>query len=414
MMDSNDELLRQHWLVISAFAGVFCSSLVLPYYASGALLLPITAEFGWSRAEFQSAMLFSQGLGALTGPLVGWLIDRYGARRIALPGIFGVSVGFALAANMSGPLWMLYLAYGAMALLGAGSIPVTWTRAITTNFERRRGIALGLILSGTGVCAILAPLYTTWLLTAFGWRTAYLGLALLPLVIAAPVVLLKFRPAERLGSDPQSGAPLWGYTLGQAFHLPRYWVLLASIFAVYLAVSGIAPNLIPALTDDGIDPSRAALALSCFGAAIIVGRLLVGYLIDLYWAPGVAALALSLPVLGCWLLLGEPSFATALIAAALIGIGAGAELDLMSFLAARYFGLAHYAKIYAVLYASLAICSGTAPMLFAWVYDTLGSYDVAFSVAAGLFALGAVLVLCLGRYPDIAVADSYAGEPHSS
>ncbi len=120
---------------MAACTGVICSSIVLPYYSIGALVVPVTSEFGWTRAQFQAAILFSSGLGALTAPIVGWLIDRYGARQIALPGLAGLAVGFFIAASMGGQLWMLYLAYGAMALLGAGTIPVTWTRTIAANFS---------------------------------------------------------------------------------------------------------------------------------------------------------------------------------------------------------------------------------------------------------------------------------------
>ena len=363
-------------------------------------MVPITEEFGWQRAEFQMAILFSSGLGALTAPVVGWLIDRYGARRVALPGIVGLSVGFVLASFMDGQLWILYLAYGAMAILGAGTIPVTWTRAITTNFFRQRGLALGLTLSGTGLCAIVVPQYAVWMVDEYGWRVAYIGLAAMPLLIAGPLVYFGFKPREGLGDDPvDTGQVRWGITLSQAFRTGKYWVLLASIFLVYMAVSGIGPNLIPALTDDGLSPSDAATALSVYGAAIIVGRVVVGYLVDHFWAPGIAAGSMCLPVVGCLLLTGEPGFHMALLASLLIGIAAGAELDLMSFLAARYFGLKHYAKIYAVLYATLAICSGTAPMLFASVYDVTASYDIGFAISASLFAVGGLLVLAMGVYP---------------
>ncbi len=400
MSKSPSEVRANFGLLVSACTGIICSSIVLPYYSIGALVVPVTQEFGWQRSEFQMAILFSSGLGALTAPVVGWFIDRYGARRVALPGIVGLSVGFFLASLMEGELWILYLAYGAMAILGAGTIPVTWTRAITTNFFRQRGLALGLTLSGTGLCAIAMPPYAVWMVESFGWRAAYLGLALVPLLVAGPVVYFGFRPRESLEEAPREGGHVhWGVTLGQAFRQAKYWILLASIFVVYMAVSGIGPNLIPALIDDGMTPGDAAMALSVFGAAIIVGRVVVGYLVDHLWAPGVAAASMALPVVGCLLLAAEPSYGIALLAALLIGIAAGAELDLMSFLAARYFGLRHYAKIYAVLYATLATCSGTAPMLFAKVYDTTASYDVGFLISTGLFALGGVLMLAMGAYP---------------
>ena len=137
------ELARNKTLLLATCAGVICSSIVLPFYSIGALVVPVTEEFGWTRAEFQLALLFSTGAGVITAPIVGWLIDRYGSRNIALPGLLGLSVAFVLAANMNGELWMLYLCYAAMALLGAGTIPVTWTRAITTNFFEQRGHMLG-------------------------------------------------------------------------------------------------------------------------------------------------------------------------------------------------------------------------------------------------------------------------------
>ncbi len=395
--DSN-ELVANFGLLLSACAGIICSSIVLPFYSIGALVVPITTEFGWTRAEFQLAILFSTGTGVITAPLVGWLNDKYGSRRVALPGLIGLSLAFVFAANMNGELWMLYLAYAFMALLGAGTIPVTWTRAITTNFFRQRGLALGIMLSGTGICGIIIPPVTVLLVEAIGWRNAYLVLGLLPVIFAGPLVFLFFKPDEK-NTQEESNEINDGLTLPEAVQGYRFWVLLFSIFLVYMAMSGITPNLIPALTDVGIDPVDAASAMSAFGFAVIVGRLVVGYLVDIVWAPGVAAVAISLPVFGSYLLYGEPTLGIAIGAAFLLGFAAGAELDLMSFLAAKYFGLLHYAKIYAFLYAALALASGIAPMLFARVFDETGSYDLGFLLGMGAFALGALLLLTLGRYP---------------
>ncbi len=377
------------------------SSLVLPYYSVGALVVPITEELGWTRAQFQTAILFSSGLGVITSPIVGWLCDRYGARRVALPSILGLTLGFVLAASQNGALWMLYLAYAVMAVLGAGTIPVTWTRAITTNFFKQRGLALGLALTGTGICGVLIPQYATWLVEIAGWRGAYVGIALLPLLIALPLVFFGFRPRERHHHDDQAVAAPHetGLTLKQATRGYRFWVLLLSIFVVYMALSGIGANLYPAVTDAGMSNSNAATVMSVFGGAIIFGRLLVGYLVDKFWAPAVASISMLLPTIGCWLMIDPQNFWAAATAAALLGLAAGAELDLMSFLAAKYFGLKHYAKIYAVLYMALATCSGTAPLLFATVYDRAGSYSVGFMIALGLFLVGAATVLLLGRYP---------------
>ena len=197
-MRSSAELeLAQRWpLIMATCMGIISSSFVLPYYSIGALLTPVTEAFGWSRAQFQAAILFSSGLGALTSPLIGWLNDKYGPRRVALPSMIGLSLALLTASQIQGDLWMLFLAYGMMALLGAGTIPVTWTRAIATSFFKRRGLALGLALTGTGICASVAPHYTVWLTDQFGWRGAYVGLALIPLLLAWPMLYFLFRPLD--------------------------------------------------------------------------------------------------------------------------------------------------------------------------------------------------------------------------
>ncbi len=402
--------IRRGWLLIlAAGIGVICSSIVLPFYTIGALVKPLTAEFGWTRADVQLGILFSSGLGALTAPLVGWLSDRYGPRALVLPGLVGLALSFFVAASMNGELWMFFFAYGCMAILGAGTTPVTWTRAIATSFQRQRGLALGLTLTGTGICAMLAPLYAVWLVESFGWRTAYFGIGLLPLLLAGPSVWAWFRPRSYAAPEPASdgalapaaaAVPDWGYTLGEVVRGRHFWILSASIFAIYLAVSGISPNLISALTDKGFTAASAATVQGVYGFAIIVGRLAVGWLVDRYWAPGVALVSLSLPAIGCLILTGSPDLPTAMLAALLIGFAAGAELDLMAFFAARYFGLRHYSKIYAILYAILAIAGGSAPMLFARVFDVTSSYEISFLIAAGLFVFGAVILLGLGRYPQ--------------
>ncbi|MAI53446.1 MAG: MFS transporter [Gammaproteobacteria bacterium] len=398
-MDSN-ELTRQAPLLLAACVGVICSSIVLPFYTMGLFVGPVTETFGWSRSEFQLSLLFSTGFGVVTSPLVGWLIHRFGPRPVALFGIVGLSLAFLMPALTTGTLWQFYLAYSAMAFLGAGTIPVTWTTAVTANFHIHRGLALGLVLSGTGLCAVLVPPVIAAVMAEYGWRMGYVALALIPLFIAGPIVFTFFRPAPIASeTDPSSATQSWGLTLSDAMKRYRFWVLLGSIFLVYIAQSGLVPNLIPALTDTGISPTDAAQTMSLFGAAVIIGRLTIGFCVDRFWAPGVAAVALLLPVIGCFLLWQDLTLANARIAAVLLGFAAGAELDLMAFLAATYFGPRHYPKIYGVLYAALASASGIAPALFAEIYEQTQSYTIGFATGAAAFTVAVILVLMLGRYP---------------
>ena len=239
--------------------------------------------------------------------------------------MLGLSLGLFTASQLQGELWMLFLAYGMMALLGAGTIPVTWTRAIATSFFKRRGLALGLALTGTGICASIAPHYTVWLTDNYGWRGAYMGLALVPILLAWPTLYFLFKPleahteAEDAVDNEAASALQTGLTLGEAVRGYRFWVLLLSILFAYQGFSGIGPNLLPSLTDDGLSREQAASVQSVFGISIIIGRVVVGYLVDRFWAPGVAAVCLAIPAVGATLLHGQQSLEVAALAAFLIG-----------------------------------------------------------------------------------------------
>lgn len=398
-MSERPEILSNGGLLAASCVGVICSCIVLPFYTLGIFVVPVTEAFGWSRSEFQLSLLFSTGIGVFTAPVIGALIERFGPRRIALTGLLGLSIALSLPALNTGSLTLFYVAYGAMALFGAGTIPVTWTTAVTARFHRQRGLALGIVLSGTGLCAILVTPLIAWVTELYGWRVGYIVLAVLPVGVAGPMVLAFFRTDTLDESDAPETQATTGLTLPEALRGYRFWVLLVSIFLVYIAQSGLVPNLIPALTDHGVPMSEAATALSFFGAAVIVGRLVIGAMVDRFWAPGVAAVAIALPVFACLILLQAVTIEYAIVAAILLGFTAGAELDLMAFLAAKYFGVAHYPKIYGVLYAALASASGIAPALYASIYERSGSHELGFQLGAGAFALSAVLVLFLGRYP---------------
>lgn len=399
----HDRDLATGWPLLAASAlGVGFGATGFATYAIGAFIDPLGNEFGWSRSAVQGAIAFGVGLGGIAAPVIGSLIDKYGGRKIAIGGLLGVFVAYLMAATSGEHLWYFYLAYAAVALLGAGSGPVTWTRAVAGEFARRRGIALALTLSGTGIAAIFVPPYAVYAVETFGWRGGYVALALLPL-FALPLVLLFFHPgrgrADAAVSETNLPAELPGKSLREAVSSYRFWLLLASILAMYLGITGIVPNLIPALADKGFTASEAASVQSAYGISLIAARLGIGWLLDRYWGPGVAAIVLTSPVAACLILMGDPSFATAVLACILIGAAAGAELDLLAYFTARYFGIRNYGRIYGFLYTGVALGAGLGPFCFALLSDITGSYVASFQAALYLFLFGGVSILFLGRYP---------------
>lgn len=239
-------------------------------------------------------------------------------------------------------------------------------------------------------------------LIAWGWRGAYLALAAAALLIVLPLCawLLPDRRKETAAAACNRVADATSFTVSAAVRTSRFWILGASTACIYLAVGGAIPNLVPALTDKGISAMDAATIMSIFGGAIVAGRIMIGALIDRFWAPAVASTVLAAATIGSIILAGNASFMTCATAAALIGMVTGTELDIIGFLTARYFGLGDFARIYARVYVFVAAAAGVAPLIFGYLSDMTGSYRLPFLLAAGLLVLGAVGLLSLGRYPD--------------
>lgn len=401
LRDSSGEWRRGWSLVGLTAIGFTCAPSTVPVYTLGVFVAPLSAEFGWSRAAIQLAILFSTGFGAISAPVAGRLVRRFGVRWTVLPGLAGIALALAAASAMTGALWQLYVCYALMALLGAGAGGVAWTSLITAAFTRTRGLALGLALSGTGLSAILMPQIAAKASALHGWRGGYLALAGFALLVVLPLCVfgLPRRTSSRDRTDANTAGDLPGLMVREAVRTWRFWVLGLATAGTYVAVGGAIPNLVPALTDTGIPATRAVAALSALGGSIIAARIAVGALLDRFWGPAIAALVLLPGAAACVVFTLPASLAAYAIAAALLGAATGMELDILAFLAARYFGLNDFARIYARLYVFLAVPAGLAPLLFGALYDRTGSYHAPFLIAAGLLVLAAGALLTLGRYP---------------
>jgi MFS family permease len=395
---------RSGWplLLVTAVA-LMCAPSTMPVYTLGVFVEPLEQAFGWGRREIQTAILFSTGFGAICAPAIGELVERYGSRAVVLPAFVGMAIGCAAAAAMTGALWQFYGAYALMAVLGAGVGPIAWSRLVAGEFERNRGLALGIALSGTGLCAAFMPNYAAYLIESQGWRFAYLGMGAFALLVALPLAYWLVPKGDHrhvVQKSRHSEIAVEGITLRGAVQGRHFWLLAASIILIYFSIAGAIPNLVPALTDHGVSRQAAASIMAVFGISIIFGRIIVGGLVDRFWAPGVAV-AVLVPAVGACLLFNAPlEFKYYVVAGALLGIATGMEFDILAFLTARYFGLINYARIYSILYAILAAVAGLAPMVFGVFYDHYGNYEAVFIIAAASLALGGLLLLPMGAYPS--------------
>ena len=394
------EILRHRQVLVAACAGVAFSIAAIPPFVLSVFAGPMTREFGWTLQQFQWAT-FAVPLGVLiAAPVGGWLLDRYGPRRVALVGLaaFGASVaGLALS---TAEAWTFYLAMLVLSVAAAVVLPTTWTRIINGSFDRQRGLALGITLSGSGIFATFGPSLAQFVIDLGGWRVAWLVLAALPVCVSLPLVVAFIRSPQATIRGEVSATQ--GVTLASAIGSQRFWVMIASFGAVSFCLGGFNANLVPVLMAEGLGAAQAATLAGTLGLAMITGRIVAGLLVDRFWSPGVAAVAFSLPLLGAALLMGEGlSTGALMLCVALMGFAAGAEYDVLAFMTSRFFGLAHYGKIYATMLVPISIATSAGAVAFGRIRDASGSFEAAWPVVLVVCGIGAALQLALGR-PQVA------------
>lgn len=407
---SSDREFANGWKVLLAgMLGVTCGASPIPFNLIGFTVEPLSAEFGWSRTEIILPATIYGLIASLMAPVFGWLADRYGVRRVALSSVFAFAVALSAvaltpAANTPDTLYFYYGLWVVIGLVGIGSTPVTWSRAVNLWFFKHRGLALGILLMGTSLAALFVPKLAVWAIAQFGWRTMFALMALLPLLVALPVAWLYFReprPEERPQALLNSDGRLAGMTLGKAMRGYRFYVMWISISIVAGCYSGAFINMPAILMDDGMSAQSAASIMGVLGLGIFAGRVITGVLLDRFWQGFVAFPLLCLPAITCLILLGgDVTFMLASLAAFFLGFAAGAEADLIAYLAGRYYGMAHYGKIYGMLYMPFGIASALSSILYAYVRDVTGSYDPVLFVAIFGFVGGGAMLLLLGRYPN--------------
>ncbi|MDJ0105162.1 MFS transporter [Rhodococcus erythropolis] len=366
-------------------------------YTLGPLIVPLQNEFGWGRGQITLASLWSSLGMAVALPFVGPLLDRFGVKHVAavsLP-LFALTV-FALSRFSSGLAFFLVL-YGITGVFGVGTSAVTYAKAVVERFDRRRGLALGIMATGLGLAGLGLPPLMAAVIASGGWRNAYLTLALLALV---PLILLAFTKFD----SPSKGAgattlvdPDLAPSVRQSLATREFWTLAVSFFLLGWALLSMVPHFIPMLIDTGVDPVRAALLASFVGVGTVVGRPVLGWLIDRYYATHIAIPMFVAAALGCVLLLaGGASFAP--LTALLIGIGFGAEIDLMSYLSSKYIHPLNFGALYSYIYSAFMIGSAIGPVVAGYLFDSTDSYRTALVIAAAFLCLGSLTLASLPRY----------------
>lgn len=400
---------RQGWRVLLlSVVGIAISINASLLYGFGTLVVPLEQAFGWSKSEQQVAITFLFGGAVVSLQLVGWFNLRFGMKRITVISLALLSLVYLATTQLHGSVWSLYLAFAILPLVGMGALAVTWTQLLSLWYDRNRGLALAIGLSGTGLTAAIIPRLMSWGIEQWDWRAAFVILALLNLLVLLPLTLLWFRLSASTTQSSQGHArellDLPGMSFREGMRSRKFWTCNLALGLVISSIVGMVTSTVPMLQSKGLSASDANLIFSGFGIALIFGRLLIGYLIDRMWPPLVSAVSLALPAIGCLIYLsGTVEFTPLLLAAILVGFGAGAEFDIAAFLIARYFGVREYGRLFGVHQGLNTVASALAPLLFAFLLSRTGSYSAMLTYTLACSLVGPLLLLTLGRVPRFVV-----------
>ena len=366
----------------------------------GVFVRPLSEEFGWGRGDMSLALTLMSIAIIFLSPLAGTLLDRHGVRRVLIPSILFFGIVIAALSLMTGSLVHYYAMYLLMALAAVCTTPASYSRVVVAWFDAHRGLALGVALAGIGVGTAVIPPFVQLLTENFGWRFAFLGIAALIILVSLPAVAAWIsEPAKVLPGGAVREEE--GFTFRESIGSRQFLFIAASFLLLGIMSGGILAHLVPLLTDRGVEPAVAARVASVLGVTLVGARLLTGYLLDRFYAPVVVAIFLSGPVIGVIVLMSGAAGVPAILAVVLVGLGIGAEMDFMSYLVSRYFGLRAFSRLYGLIYSSITVGIAIGPLVMGYSQQISGTYDIGLRVLLFASAVAIMPLLLLGSYPQL-------------
>jgi len=396
------------WIVATAAVGMSTGPGQFAFGSLGLFMLPLGEEFGWNRTEISLALTFFTIALAFSIPYIGRLVDRFGSRKILLPSFAVFAVLLALIPVFANQLWILYLLFILIGSLAAGANALPYLRSISAWFDRRRGLAIGIAMGGSGMGFVYVPPMVQHMIDSYGWRSGYFMLAAVTFIIAIPLVYFVLREApskkeieenDELSQETINEKPGSSIPLSLLLKRPLLWQLFIIFCLLSFSLYGVLSHLVPMLSDRGMSSGNAALVMSTLGVSIVVARVIIGYIIDRIFAPYVAAICFLMAAIGISLLATGAVGALAFLAAVFIGFSMGAEIDMLAFLTGRYFGVENFGQVYGILFTSFLIGTSIGPVAYGMAYESMGSYIGMLMVSIVLMLASAAITVLLPKYP---------------
>lgn len=386
--------IRRGWhIVMAAMVGVGTGISGLLLYSVGLFAADLAREIGLSRTMFGFSLFAATLAIGCAMPFIGFLIDRYGVTVPTVCSALLLALGFVALGTVVHSVTAYVLALTFIGFFGAGSGPVAFTRVVSSWFKTARGLALGATMMGIGIAGAVVPVAIGAVISSFGWRTGFLALAAAAVTGTLPTVfVLREMPVlDSVGGPTRSETDAAFATIRRD---PIFWRLLITFGVMSLAFTGLLPHLVPMLTDGGLNPASAAGWASVLGISVIVSRVVIGWLLDVV-TPTVVAAAVCFICAAGVLVVAYGGVAMAPVAAIALGCTIGAEIDMLGFFTARYFGMLGFGRAYAWQYCAFIVASGVGPLWIGALFDSTGTYVAALTICA----VG--MVLCAAAFATL-------------
>ncbi|HET9628340.1 MAG TPA: MFS transporter [Novosphingobium sp.] len=403
---------RQEWArgwpaMVAALSGLLMTGITTFYV--GMFMEPLQREFGWSRAEVSSSLAVLSVTCFFAFPIAGRAIDKYGARAVALPGtlLTGLLLGMIGLVN-NGSIIVWWVSWAVFTIGWAMVNPSVWTRAVSAWFKTGRGMAIGVLMSGSVISAMVIPSLSRWAIDQFGWRVAFAVIGLGPGLVAFVLNFIATRDPPALESQRGHAAATpehegAGFTFPEALRQPAVIKLLASSLLAMLITIAILVHSVPLLVEHGFTKGEAAGILSTYAIADLVTKLAGGWLSDRGYGRVFAPIGYAATGAGCVVLLFLPdrNFGLAVLAMSLVGVTTGAVLQMSADLMIRYAGLRAFGQLYGLCMGLLSVAGGVGPLIGGWIYDQTGSYSGLFMTGVPFGLVAFMLMAALGDYPQL-------------
>jgi MFS family permease len=386
---------KRNWRPLASAAIGMAAGIGINAYVASLFAPHLIKEFGWSKADF--AFVGATSVVALImAPVVGRIVDAFGTRAVALIGVLMLPLCYIGNTLITGPIWQFIALTVATSVFGITTASFVYTRVVAACFDRARGLALALVVSGAPLAGAAMAIVLNIVIETWGWRAGYYTLAGYIAVFGSIALLLmpSTAPARKV-PGPVGVKQTISYR--EIARRPAFWLIVGGMLLCNVQQPLHSPQLGLVLVDSGASLSLAAALVSLYAIGVLVGRIICGAALD-RWKPHlVAAGVMGLPAIGL-IILGMHTSSPALLALSvlLIGLSQGGEGDVAAFMVARHFGVSAYSSILGIVVSTIAVSSALGSLILGLSLKASDSYTLFAIFSAVMALLGCTLFARLG------------------